>query len=51
MHLAILSQHTRKQTTYENKGKSKSKVIQCSLPIVGPVADPGVQAVSPQVTF
>jgi len=32
-----------------NKGK-KGKVFPYSLPSVGPGADPGVQAVSPQVT-
>ena len=30
--------------------KGKSKVFPYSLPSVGPAADPGVQAVSPQVT-
>ena len=30
--------------------KSKGKVFRYSLPSVGPGADPGVQAVSPQVT-
>jgi len=30
--------------------KGKSKVFPYSLPSVGPGADPGVQAVSPQVT-
>ena len=30
--------------------KVKGKVFQYSLPSVGPGADPGVQAVSPQVT-
>jgi len=30
---------------------SKSKVLSYSLPSVGPGADPGVQAVSPQVTL
>ena len=30
--------------------KKKSKVFPYSLPSVGPGADPGVQAVSPQVT-
>jgi len=30
--------------------KSKGKVFPYSLPSVGPEADPGVQAVSPQVT-
>ena len=32
------------------KGKVKGKVFPYSLPSVGPGADPGVQAVSPQVT-
>ena len=31
-------------------GASKGKVFPYSLPSVGPGADPGVQAVSPQVT-
>jgi len=31
-------------------GKSKGNVFPYSLPSVGPGADPGVQAVSPQVT-
>jgi len=31
-------------------GKGKGKVFPYSLPSVGPGADPGVQAVSPQVT-
>ena len=31
-------------------GKVKGKVFPYSLPSVGPGADPGVQAVSPQVT-
>ena len=30
--------------------KVKDKVFPCSLPSVGPGADPAVQAVSPQVT-
>jgi len=33
------------------KVKVKGKVFPCSLPSVGPRADPGVQAVSPQVTW
>jgi len=33
-----------------NKIKNKDKVFPYSLPSVGPGADPGVQAVSPQVT-
>jgi len=36
-----------KQTAYVKK---KGKVFPYSLPSVGPGADPGVQAVSPQVT-
>ena len=32
------------------RGKVKGKVFPYSLPSVGPGADPGVQAVSPQVT-
>ena len=34
----------------QGRGKSKGKVFPYSLPSVGPGADPGVQAVSPQVT-
>jgi len=34
----------------KGKGKGKGKVFPYSLPSVGPGADPGVQAVSPQVT-
>jgi len=34
----------------EPASKSKGKVFPYSLPSVGPGADPGVQAVSPQVT-
>jgi len=33
------------------KGKVKGKVLPYSFPSVGPGADPGVQAVSPQVTL
>jgi len=33
-----------------NQVKGKGKVFPYSLPSVGPGADPGVQAVSPQVT-
>ena len=37
--------------TLRNTGKKvKGKVFPYSLPSVGPGADPGVQAVSPQVT-
>ena len=39
----------QKITTIKVK-KVKSKVFPYSLPSVGPGADPGVQAVSPQVT-
>ena len=35
---------------YVLKVKGKGKVFPYSLPSVGPGADPGVQAVSPQVT-
>ena len=35
---------------YSPKYGKKGKVYPCSLPSVGPGADPGVQAVSPQVT-
>ena len=40
------------RANYENyvHVKGKSKVFPYSLPSVGPGADPGVQAVSPQVT-
>jgi len=34
----------------EQKREVKGKVFPYSLPSVGPRADPGVQAVSPQVT-
>ena len=34
----------------DRKSKGKGKVFPYSLPSVGPGADPGVQAVSPQVT-
>jgi len=38
--------------TYRNKDvKGKGKVLPYSLPSVGSVADPGVQAVSSQVTL
>jgi len=40
---------TRLPSHPNNNGK-KGKVFPCSLPSVGPGADPGVQAVSPQVT-
>ena len=40
----------RPVTTTTVKGKGKGKVFPYSLPSVGPGADPGVQAVSPQVT-
>ena len=36
--------------TLATNGKVKGKVFPYSLPSVGPGADPGVQAVSPQVT-
>ena len=35
---------------WEERGGVKGKVFPYSLPSVGPGADPGVQAVSPQVT-
>jgi len=38
--------HSKRVTTLKVKGK----VFPYSLPSVGPGADPGVQAVSPQVT-
>jgi len=37
-------------TVLQLSGKVKGKVFPYSLPRVGPGADPGVQAVSPQVT-
>ena len=40
----------RSSETAGAKGKVKGKVFPYSLPSVGPGADPGVQAVSPQVT-
>ena len=36
--------------TTENSKKAKGKGFPYSIPSVGPGADPGVQAVSPQVT-
>ena len=39
---------TQRMSTKYDKGKGK--VFPYSLPSVGPGADPGVQAVSPQVT-
>jgi len=42
---------TMTQTAYsESQWGKKGKVFPYSLPSVGPGADPGVQAVSPQVT-
>jgi len=35
---------------FKNQCKGKGKIFPYSLPSVGPGADPGVQAVSPQVT-
>jgi len=35
---------------FKRDGRGKGKVFPYSLPSVGPGADPGVQAVSPQVT-
>ena len=40
----------QKMMTLSQKCKKKCKVFPYSLPSVGPGADPGVQAVSPQVT-
>jgi len=45
-HMSITN-NKRKQ---QQKVKEKGKVFPYSLPSVGPGADPGVQAVSPQVT-
>jgi len=42
--------HVRSNNDLTNMGKGKGKVFPYSLPSVGPGADPGVQAVSPQVT-
>jgi len=39
-----------KSTNFGTEVKVKGKVFPYSLPSVGPGADPGVQAVSPQVT-
>ena len=41
---------TDRQTDKLEVKKGKGKVFPYSLPSVGPGADPGVQAVSPQVT-
>jgi len=40
----------KKRAVQWYEGKGKGKVFPYSLPSVGPGADPGVQAVSPQVT-
>ena len=47
-----LNNHTRRhvQSLNDRLVKVKGKVFPYSLPSVGPGADPGVQAVSPQVT-
>ena len=42
--------HVRRLLYLHNNSGVKGKVIPYSLPSVGPGADPGVQAVSPQVT-
>ena len=42
--------YTDKYENTSNRLCSKGKVIPYSLPSVGPGADPGIQAVSPQVT-
>jgi len=42
--------HSVWHTVALRKGSKKGKVFPYSLPSVGPGADPGVQAVSPQVT-
>ena len=41
---------SRCQLMYEAENKKEKKVFPYSLPSIGPGADPGVQAVSPQVT-
>jgi len=45
-----LSTSTEGKSAWECPSKVKGKVFPYSLPSVGPGADPGVQAVSPQVT-
>jgi len=42
--------HGESQIVTTVNGSLKGKVFPYSLPSVGPGADPGVQAVSPQVT-
>jgi len=46
----MMDQSHRPQQDRPAYVKSKGKGFPCSIPSVGPVADPGVQAVSPQVT-
>ena len=59
LHQTVLARHAlrRQRQTHlhtdaqaPHLGKGKGKVFPYSLPSVGPGADPGVQAVSPQVT-
>jgi len=45
-----VAENSRKCDYMLNFGSKKGKVFPYSLPSVGPGADPGVQAVSPQVT-
>jgi len=44
------SNHSEPSLACRMNGKGKGKVFPYSLPSIGPGADPGVQAVSPQVT-
>jgi len=48
--VAVFKGPTSKGKGEEGRGGVKGKVFPYSLPSVGPGADPGVQAVSPQVT-
>ena len=56
VHQAIYSPvfHTKREANFTTQSAhiyvKKGKVFPYSLPSVGPGADPGVQAVSPQVT-
>jgi len=49
-HLTFYTFDTMRQQRTLANSKGKGKVFPYSLPSVGPGADPGVQAVSPQVT-
>jgi len=48
--LVAIQQMAFKSASISRLTKGKGKVFPYSLPSVGPGADPGVQAVSPQVT-